>query len=430
MTLRAYAWLVWRELLAHPRRALLLVCCTAVSCGICGLSLHGLAWLRFDLRPHLERLFPEERIVVRPAEMDVAFFRMETKGIDDAAVGAVRAMPEVVRVLPQMTASFPVLAEISIGRLDLEFTTDVVIFGVPREMIAADLDNGAAFETAFPDGVVPVAVSAYFLDMYNLGIAEGSNLPKLGRNAAIGREFDLIPGQSYIGAPAPGGSRRIRARIVGLTTSPNLTGLVIPLEVMREWNAEFGGENATPYGMLHVDVESAEDAPAVLGRIAELGLRASRSDESLERFGGLVTGLEALLAAGVAIVLALTSVGIFSTAAASFHERRPVWGLRRASGLGGATLTMLLLGEALALAFLGGAFGAALATGALLGLEAFFGGWTAELAILPSDPLAMTLAAPAGAILLAVPLLTLPALLFARSVMRREPVDLLAQRSV
>lgn len=430
MTLRGWMWLVRREIAAQPGRALLLVLCAALACGVCGIALHGLRYVRAELRPHIESLFPEERLVVRPGEVDVAFFRMKTKGIDDAALETMRAMEGVARVAPQMTATFPVTAEISIGRLGFDFTTDVVIFGVPAELIARDLPANVAFaHDAAGERPVPVAVSAYFLDMYNLGLAEGSNLPKMSAAAAIGREFDLVLGESSLGLASRGEPRRVRARIVGLVRDPLLTGLVVPLETMRAWNAEFT-EGAPSYGLVHLDVADADASKAVAARLAEMGLRTEASADTLARFAGIATGVELALAAFMAIVLALAATAMLSVAAMAARERRAVWGLQRAAGLPRGILLSLVAGEGAILAVPASLLACALAGAAIVGARAVAGPLVDSLAILPASPLRIDALAMAGTVLLCAMLVAAPLVLFAMPALRREPADLLALRAV
>lgn len=431
MRLSGWLWLVRREIAAQPGRALLLVLCAGLACGACGVALHGLRYVRFELRPHLESLFPQERLIVRPGEMDVAFFRMKTKGIDDTAVAQIVAMDGVAKAQPQMTALFPVSAEISIGRLDVDFATDVVIFGVPEELVRRDLPANAAF--AFdPAGSrpVPVAVSAYFLDMYNLGLAEGSNLPKLSPAAAIGREFDLVLGESSVGLASRGTPRRVRAVIVGLVRDPLLTGLCVPIDAMRAWNAEYVPGAAPSYGIVHVDATNTEAAKDLAEKLKGMGLAATLPSDTLARFAGIASAVEGLLAAGVAVVLTLAATALFSTAAMAARERRAVWGLHRAAGLGRGALLSLVAGEALALAVPACALACGIAAAIIVAGQAALGPWLDSLAILPSNPLALRPSALLATAGLCAALVVAPLAAFAVPALLREPADLLATRAV
>lgn len=431
MRFSGWLWLVRREVAAQPGRAVLLVLCAGLACGICGIAFHGLRYVRMEFRPHLESLFPEERLVVRPGEVDVAFFRMRTRGIDDDMLARIAALDGVARAHPQMTALFPVMAEISIGRLDVDFASDVVLFGVPEDLVRRDLPAGAAF--AFdPSGArpVPVVVSAYFLDMYNLGLAEGSGLPKLSAAAAIGREFDLTLGESSVGLASRGRPRTVRARIVGLVRDPLLTGLCVPVDAMRAWNGEYAPGTPPSYGIVHVDAADSETAKVLADKLAAMGLSAALPSDTMAKFAGIASSIEGMLAAGVAAILALATTAVFATAAMAARERRAVWGLHRAAGLGPGALLSLVAGEALLLAVPSCAMACGIAAGAVLGARAAFGEWLDGLAVIPANPLALQPSMLLATAILCAAMVAAPLAIFAVPAMRREPADLLAARAV
>ncbi len=428
---RAWCFLVWRELAAHPGRALLLLFCVALSSMLAGLALHAIFYLRFEVRPHLLKLFPEERLVVRPGDLDIAFFKFETGKLSEPVRAEIEAMPDVAHVYPQMSADFPVMAEMRIGRMDLDYSSDVIIFGVPGELIASDLPKGTEFTyTSDRRGPVPVAVSAYFLDMYNMGLAESADLPKLSASAAIGREFDLTLGASSLGLAGTETPRTIRAKIVGLTQNPMLVGLVVPLEAMKEWNATYKPNEPIVYSVLHVDMRDPEAVSHVRETLVKKGFRVSTASDNLERLRKVVGGIEGFLFGAMILILALASVGILTTVAMSARERRPAWGLARATGLTPGAMLGLAVSEAIIVAFFAAFVAVAGYDVALIAVRHFAGEAISTSQILPGNPLAYQGAVALAINGLALAMVVIPTIVFAWPNVRNEPVELLARRSL
>ncbi|MCB2156014.1 FtsX-like permease family protein [bacterium] len=431
MSLRAWLYLIRRETAAQPGRAVLLVLCAALSCAIGGLALAALFYLRSEVRPQIESLFPEERLVVRRPDVDVSILKLQFGKITDEIVAQIEAIPEVERVSPQMPAQFPIMAEMTIGRLDASYASDVVLHGVPAELIQDELPRDADFSWDPESGdPVPVAVSAYFLDLYNLGLAEGVGLPKLSPNAARNREFTLMLGESTLGFSKGESPKFVRAKIVGLTKNPLLVGLVAPIDVVRRWNAEFNPGQPASYAILHVDVRRPEDALAVRDRLMAMGLRVDWAAEDLQRFQRMITTAELVLFAVAAVILALTSVGIFSTVAMSTRERRAAWGLHRATGLGPWSLLGLVLAEGAILGVLSAVIGGAMAWGVAAALQSAAGEYLANLSFIPGQPFALGVETYAAILILALGLILVPTLLFALPACRAEPTRLLERRSL
>lgn len=430
MTARAWLYVLFREMRAQRARLAILFAALVLTCAVCGIAFHALLYTRLELRPHLRQLFPEQRLLVRPGDFDLAFLKVEVGKISPEALESIRALPGIKSVHPQMPVEFPVMAQVDIETFDIQFDTDVIVLGVPAELIAGDLPEGASFEWD-PASVqpVPVAVSAYFLDMYNLGLAESAGLPKLSRAAAIGRTADLVLGESTLAISNTPAVRQ-PVRIVGLVSNPHLMGLIAPIDVVRDWNAQFNPGKPPKYGLLFVDVESHASPDAVAQAIRQMGFKVDRPSESAEGMRRAVGAFEAAVVLAGLFVLLLAGVGIVSTMAMAMRERRAAWGLYRATGLAPAALLALLAAEivlvALAAALAAWGVDAALAWVARNALQESI----APLASLPGHPLTLAPAVPALLAALAGVLLALPALLQALPMLRDEPARLLEERNI
>lgn len=429
MRTAAAAAAIGREFLARPGRALLIVACTAISAFFAGAAAHAVAYLRTEVDPALAAMFPPSRLVVRPAEASLAFFKVETGSITPELIDEVRGWPEASAVFPQAPAEFPVMAEIEIGRMGRGFQSDVVIHGVPAGLIAPDgaTDDGFRWDG---DGSVPVYVSAYFLDLYNLGLAESASLPKLTADAAIGREFDIVLGRSSFNLPAAAPPERVRARIAGLTVNPYLVGIVAPYETVMEWNSRFSVNPSGNAVLLHVDAVAPEEADAIRGRLRDEGFTVDSTGEELERLRGVMLAVEGAVAGAAALIGVLALVGVWSTVLMSARERRPGWGLMRATGMRPATLVLLLGGEALVLAGVAGGVALVVFAGMLGVLRGAVGETLGGLSALPGDPLALGGAAPAAVFAFAVAMVGVPMLVAGIRAVVCEPVRLIQERSL
>ena len=431
MTPGAWLWLLRRDVLSQKMRLAILIVCIALSAVLFGLTFSAVVYLREEIRPRLRDLFPERRVVLRPSSTDVFMFKMEGPKISEKALEEIRALDGVAAVHAQMPASFPVSASFEMDRLNVGFTTDIIMFGVDRALIEKDLAPTAEFPRKREGDPLPALITEYFLDAYNLGLAESASMPKLSRGAIVGVAFDVILGESQTGlGKSKVAKKTVPARIVGLTNNPLLFGVIIPIEDMREYNKRYQPGKELTFAALHVDLKSPEDAAAVEKKAGELKLRFEAQKEVLERYLKIVGTIELFLVAAFVIVLALASVGVFTTFAACIRERRPAWGLHRATGLGRRGVLLLATGHAIAAALPAAAIaiGACVLVSTLL--TRFLGVYTAQLSILPGNPFHFGVAGGAAVLVFAVLFSLVPAWLFALPICRARPVVLLSERSL
>lgn len=432
MTPFAWFYLLRREIAQRLGAAAVLVFCTAVGCLAAALALHVVLYLQRDVRPFLAEMFPPQRLVVRPGEANLLFFNMQTGKLTNEVADRLLATPGVQHVAGQMAAEFPAMAEVMLGPGDdVAFVSDAVLYGVPRDLIADSLPRGATFDWAPGDPEpVPVAASMFFLDLYNVGLAEGAGLPRFSKSAIIGRELDLVLGESSVGVGGTGRPERVRAKVVGLTTDPALVGLCVPLELMGAWNERQRTAWTPRYSALHVDAATPEDAARLRDVWRAEGWRVEWSGERLAQAQSMARGIEALVAGAAAAIVLLALVAIVSTVAVAGRERRAAWGLQRATGMTPLQLASLVVGEHLLLALAA----SGLACGALLLLARVAHDRLAEMlaatATVPGDPLAVAPEVYAATLAFAVVVLVVPLMAQLVPALRRSPMALLAERSV
>src|SRR5690606_2775145 len=108
---------------------------------------------------------------------------------------------------------------------------DAVFIGVNGELMKGAVREGYTFSfdetTSQP---IPVIVPQLFLDMYNLGYADGVGFPKINEEFLIGKRFTLELGENYITGATTGKKQVLICQIVGLSADSSLiAGVYIPL---------------------------------------------------------------------------------------------------------------------------------------------------------------------------------------------------------
>jgi hypothetical protein len=347
--MRIYLHLLRRHLMQHPGRAALgLLVLTFAAILMLALAGAGAA-LRFRLGAHLTELFPEERLTLEAGRLSIGPLALESRPIGDATLEAVRERAEVRTAWPVEPVRIPLRIE---GTLfGEEYTSDAVVYGVPRELVADALAPGRSWTAPPPnqDGTpasLPVVVSSYFLDIYNLGLARANGLPLLSPAAVIGRKARLVLGESATGLTMRSMEPVVLpCHVAGLTSRPSLLGLALPAEVVRRWNQTYAPSAEPAYVQLVVDLAKGADREAFLNWAGGLGLRLTGGDASATQ---LKQGVRAagwgLIALAVAI-FALGMLTFYLLFAMTFHARRLDLIRLRAMGLSPGGAVALALGE-------------------------------------------------------------------------------------
>ncbi len=353
-----------------------------LSVGMLALGLSSVAGLGTarSLQRHLEALFPEQRVVVRPTTIEAFMLQAETVVITPETVEAVRALPGVVRVCPEATVRFPISGQ---GRLlGKAYSTDLTVTGIEGWLLGDEMPEDFSYDPE-TDESVPAVLSHYFLDLYNIALAESNNLPKFSPAAIIGRHIDLKLGESTLHPPDETHRTRIvRSHIAGLTRNPDLLGLLVPLEVVESFN-EWYGITDKRYRVLHVELESAEAVEDLKPALAKLSL------EMRDRMAPWRKALVVVRLVGIAfaalgvLVFALALAYLGSVITWMLSERRRELALFRALGASPRQVMMLLATEIAAVSVLGITLGLSVAVIMLHYGNRTYLAWRAERAFLP-----------------------------------------------
>jgi hypothetical protein len=430
MKLRHHFFFLRRNLRRRPGRTLTAVFAIAMGIGIFHLVTALALALRSQVLDRIETIFPERAMVVRAKAIELGPIALTpgflTARLTSQTVERVSRMPEVQAVYPILPLSMPALAVGSL--LGYEGSTDIVMYGAPAGLVQADIAGRRGFTYADPTTYsVPVVISRFFMDMFNMGLAEGQGLPRLTDRAVVGRGFNVVLGASMLDTHVSTASlAKIRCEIVGLTRNPSLLAAVVPIEYVRQFNRWYHGPDyKEQYTQLHIMLRSPSDYESAAKQFEAMGLEVEGRRETAQRLKLAVTGAVIVLMLFGLAVLAMALVNIVNTFALIMLERRGELGLLRAVGATRRAATGLLLLESLLIGLAGGLIGSGVAW-----LLAFFANdllvrWLPPFSLAPDywlDErigllLFSVLLAAAGSVLATAPLVW-------RSV-RRWPADLL-----
>lgn len=417
--------LLWRHLMQYPGRVavgfLVLMVAAMLMLTLAGAG----AAIRFRMGDHLQKLFPEEQLRLEAARSAAGPVAFEGRPIDQDLVDKVRTLGGVKTVWPVEPVRFPIRVQGTI--FGQEIASDAVIHGVPRALVEDALKQDESWAPpADEDGTYPVVVSSYFLDLYNLGLARASGLPMLNADYVIGREFEIVMGESAVVFWGGGGeSRTVRGKVIGFSADPGLLGLAMPADAVRRFNEEFAPGQPIHYVQLVVQLEGGADSEQVLARARELGLRLSGGDVLGRQLKSAVN-LVALGLIGLALcVFGLGILTFYLLFTMIFHARREDLVKLRALGLTPMETVGLALGEVGAIAMGAIVIAAALNLGLMSWVARATGEWVAGQSWIPAGLFAPSPLWVALSSILILAVTICPALPMLRWVVTVEPASVI-----
>lgn len=347
-------------------------------------------------------VFPIERVELEPpAAADPGLLGLligpgERPGITPEQVDVLRSADGAVAVYPKMAATFPMKARGGKQLFGREVgTSELVGDGIEVSLVADDVEPGAfddPLERAekackVPDDCgetqycekpvsaeegkcsdpVPVLVSPYLVEIFDKSLAPAHNLPPIGKtlvDKATGVTFDVWLGESLLGKAKQGEPRKVRARLVGMSSRAIDLGVTFPMPVVQRWNEEYSGESDVKYSSVIVQAESGQATAGIITTGATLDLVPH--DTRARDVSLLVTAVMLLLSLVAAVILVVSAANIAYTFRLLVSERRAEIALYRAVGATAADIRWWLLGLALTVGIVGGLLGLGVAR--LMGL--------------------------------------------------------------
>ncbi|MFP4379343.1 MAG: FtsX-like permease family protein [Candidatus Sumerlaeia bacterium] len=342
MHIAARLYLLWISLRARWRSYVWVTLGMALGMFALGLSMvTGLGFGR-SLEQYLSSIFPENRILLRPKVVNMIWLQVETAKIGPDTVEKVAALPGVKRLSPEATLQFPVSAEATL--VGVTYRTDISVTGVHGWLLGDDEPANFTYDFS-KGGQVPCVVAQYFLELYNMTLAESNNLPKLSEAAAVGRQFRLFLGESSLRPGkrynADAKVRELECRVAGLSRNPNLLGLVVPLEAVEAMNAWYG-ITKKEYRSLHVELETAEAIDNIREKLPELGLELVDSTATWRRALAFIQLVGWGFVGFGALVFALSLGYLASSVEWMLAKRKREQGLFHALGAGTGRVVSLI----------------------------------------------------------------------------------------
>ncbi|MCX6999812.1 MAG: FtsX-like permease family protein [Candidatus Sumerlaeota bacterium] len=361
MRLQSYFYLTLRSISRNAGKSILNIFGMMVGVFFLCAALTGYVSVRTPLLLELSRAFPEKRLIVKPKTLGIGPVQVDRTRLNRDILDKVGHLRGVKSVFPIQPVFFPVRAE---GRIfGQEISTDIVVNGAPQELVKDCIQSGINFTSPLTGEPLPVVVSRYFLDLYNLGLAQSNNLPKFNEASAIGREFNLILGESTISdLISVEKSKTITCRVVGFTPDISLFGIIIPLDAARQYNAWYAGHEVTDYTIAHVEIIDIKEMDRLSGELSGMGLMVETNRDVIRQFRLALNIISGVLICFAVCIILLVAVNLTHSESLTLIERRDEIGLLYAVGANRKVVRRLFVGEKMLAGFAAGILGIGLFT--------------------------------------------------------------------
>jgi putative ABC transport system permease protein len=349
----------------------------------------------------LGKVFPIDQVELEPPKsadpglLGLLIGAGEVPGIPPEDVKRLERVEGVESVYPKLRFAFPASARGGREIVGYEVgTSELIGDGIDPALVKGEISSagGGAFEDPLgkpgpacaddagcpatqycerPSGAaegrcsdpVPALVSQYLIEIFDKSIAPAHNLPPIGGTLvarAQGVTVNVRLGESLLGKGKMGAPRTVKAKLVGVSRRAIDLGVTFPLEVVRRWNREYGGEkSAARYSSALVQMAPGGDTSAVID--AGAALRLEPRDTRARDVSVLITSIMALLSLVAAVILVVSASNIAYTFRVLVTERQREIALYRAVGAAGADMRLWMMGLAAAVGVVGGAAGLVMA---------------------------------------------------------------------
>ena len=347
-----------------------------------GISVFAGLGISKSLKNHLNAIFPENRVIIQPKMVDVQMLRVETSTITTETLEQVRALPGIKRISPEATLRFPISAGATLW--GNTYSTDITVTGVEPWLLGDDAPTTFTFNPE-TDTKVPAILAAYFLDLYNLALAEGNKLPKLSPAAVLDREFELVLGSSSI-HPAKDDAKVavLTGKVCALSRNPDLLGLLIPLSAVEHFNAWYGLTIPT-YRRLHVELDSIAALDVLRPKLEAMKLEAVDPAALWRRLATFLDLVGIGFAALGALVFLLAMAYLLASVNWMLARRQRERAMFLTLGCSRLELTLLMTGETAILSGIGISIGLGLSVALFHLANIWYHSWRSDRTYLPAE---------------------------------------------
>lgn len=320
---------IWKDSIS--RRGEFLIIILGVAFAVCAV------YVLFSLRLGIEKtLFntaesknPLSQITVYP-KSNGSFFSLlpgsnRRSSLTRSDVEAVSKLPNVKNIYPQ--AVYQGFSSVEFDLVGQTFQSDALIFGVPMEIVAADI-GGSEWKD---DSVVPVVISSQLLDLYNLSLAPGAGMPEISGNFLIGKTLKVLPGAASFLRPNSDSQKIVNGKIVGFSNRVDLIGITMPISTVEKLNLNSGAVESL-YNKFFVALNSPQDVSSVTAELESKGYRVSSLQKEFNEVGQSMNYVSIILLILTSIILGIAALLTGSTVWSSLISRRKEFGMLRAIG--------------------------------------------------------------------------------------------------
>lgn len=305
----------------------------------------------------IEKKSPLTQITVRPNVEDtgvIAFFTKSDEGkLSENSIKEISKIDGIKTIHPEI--QFNNFASLEVSLLGLSLVTDTMVFGVPAEFIANDIQNPEIWSK--DQEPYPALIPRKILDLYNLTVASPQNLPLISEESLLGKELILYPNYSTFFPISNDKDTKVKLEVVGFSDKVNLIGVTIPYDLVQKLNETYAEQKNLRYLELFVETEDASKTPEIAKQIEELGYSTQYFQKNLEDIEAKFAYLRTSLGIISLIILITAAIAIISTFLAQVAERTKEIGLFRALGATKAHIKKLILIEAGIVGLLGSFIG-------------------------------------------------------------------------
>lgn len=332
----------------------------------------------------IEKKSPLTQITVRPKIEKtgvISLLSNSTNGkLTSESLEEIAEIKGVKVIHPEI--QFQNFASLEIPIFGMTLATETMVFGVPGDLIANDLQSPEIWDQTVEP--YPALIPRKILDLYNLAVAGPQNLPALSEEALIGQHLTFLPNYSSFFPDSNDKTETIRLKVAGFSDRVNLIGVTLPYKIVEEFNRKYGKSDETGSGPtdepaknatnptsadnsspapptnfleLFVETENAADTASIAGEIEKLGYSTFYFQKNLQDVDAKFAYLRTSLGMISLIILLTAAIAIVSTFLATIAERTKEIGLFRALGATKNQIKKLILMEAGIIGILGSGMG-------------------------------------------------------------------------
>jgi len=326
--------LIFRESLSTPFLSMVVALAIAAAVTTAGtFYITGKNFNHYINRRFASSLPPNTIKVIPKEGKTVLFFKFQdssVKQLDEKSLRAIRRLKGVKDVVPFLALKIPMQARISL--FSLSYRSDLMSIGIPYRYLKKDISREFRSLWKKPDleKRIPVILPRAILNIYNQGMAEANNLPKLSEQSVIGLNFLLLFGRSSLKQLED--YSRTTAVIAGLTEEVNNLALIIPYRAALYYNKKYIENYRPRYLSLFVRSRDHASLLRVSKRIRAMGFTVEVKKGLSKQIVDLKRRVARVIDSLMLLIIVISAIAVgFSTMIATM-ERLDYYRIMRVVG--------------------------------------------------------------------------------------------------